>query len=165
MLRQLTGLIHSHKPAIPMVSPHCNQKTHVNTDYLHEGNYNCGQITLFPFDFASRQEQPKAIRKSRETANVQQEQQIIEVSVRSNFKSKPSACFQNRRGPCQRHLFSAVLFIMESKQQRFIGNHNECTHFDYECTFEDCKTRLFNSSKMPSEKKGHLVHNIRDAGE
>jgi len=69
------------------------------------GLYFCGQITLDPSDFerkkdfGSSRKQPKSIRKSPQTADIQQEQQVIPandwVFIIFNFETKLPACFQN----------------------------------------------------------------------
>jgi len=87
-------------------SSECKRSNFIpNTHFWKRGLYSCGQITLDPSDFerkkdfGSSRKQPKSIRKSPQTADIQQEQQVIPandwVFIIFNFETKLPACFQN----------------------------------------------------------------------
>ena len=69
--------------------------------------YSCGYLEL-----RSSDKQPKQTWKSLQTANIQQKQQIMEIFIRCNFKTKLSVCYQNHRViGVQKFLFTAVILL------------------------------------------------------
>jgi len=79
--------------------------------------YSCGYLEL-----RSSDKQPKQTWKSLQTANIQQKQQIMEIFIRCNFKTKLSVCYQNHRViGVQKFLFTAVASRW-SKRLRLLSN-------------------------------------------